>query len=304
MGSNLPLVSIITPSYNRASFLQETIESVLCQDYPNIEYIVLDDGSKDNTIEVLEKYTGCIYWESHPNMGETRTVNKGFNLSKGEIVCIVNSDDPLYVNTAVRTAVEFMQARPDVLVAYPNWVKIGPNSEWIEDVFLPEFDYIYMVRQHHCIVGPGAFIRRDAIELSGGRDPAFKYVGDYEFWLRVGLYGPFGRIPERLATYRLHPDSATKSLTGKTMANEHLQLINKFYSLPNIPPDVQQVKREAFGWANFVAAQFARPNRWLIRKHFATFIAMHPKVLREKELKWARNIALKGLLLGEVESPI
>ena len=87
--SGLPLVTVITPAYNRASYLVETIESVLGQDYPRLEYIVLDDGSTDNTREVLGKYEGRIIWETHPNMGETRTVNKGFGLARGEIVVVV-----------------------------------------------------------------------------------------------------------------------------------------------------------------------------------------------------------------------
>jgi glycosyltransferase involved in cell wall biosynthesis len=89
------LVTIITPAYNRANYLDETIQSILNQDYPNLEYIVLDDGSKDNTVEVLKKYRGRIIWETHPNIGETRTVNKGLSMAHGDIIGIVNSDDPL-----------------------------------------------------------------------------------------------------------------------------------------------------------------------------------------------------------------
>ncbi len=89
-----PLVSVVTAAYNRASFLPETIESILSQSYPNIEYIVLDDGSADNTREVLARYDGRIRWESHPNMGESLTVNKGWNMARGDLVMTVNSDDP------------------------------------------------------------------------------------------------------------------------------------------------------------------------------------------------------------------
>src|SRR5213080_4739493 len=81
--TEFPLVSVITPSYNRADYLPETIESVLSQDYPNFEYIVLDDGSTDNTCEVLERYSHQLKWETHPNMGETLTVNKGLKMARG-----------------------------------------------------------------------------------------------------------------------------------------------------------------------------------------------------------------------------
>ena len=142
--SELPLVSVITPAYNRASYLDETIQSVLGQDYTNIEYIVLDDGSTDNTRDVLEKYDGRIVWETHPNMGETRTVNKGFGMAHGEIVVVVNSDDPLLPG-AVKAAVDFMESRPDVLVAYPDWNFIGPKSEVTEHIRVREYDYSFMV---------------------------------------------------------------------------------------------------------------------------------------------------------------
>src|SRR5688572_11108874 len=124
MSNPLPLVTIITPAYNRASFMDETIQSVLSQDYPHIEYVVLDDGSTDNTLQVLEKYRSRIILESHPNMGETRTVNKGLSMAKGAIVSIVNSDDPLLPG-AVRTSVAVLQEHPDALAAYPDWNEIG-----------------------------------------------------------------------------------------------------------------------------------------------------------------------------------
>ena len=95
MNVTYPLVSVITPVYNRADLLPETIDSVLSQDYPNIQYIVLDDGSTDNTLETIKQYTDRLIIEAHPNIGETATVNKGFGMAEGEFICVVNSDDPL-----------------------------------------------------------------------------------------------------------------------------------------------------------------------------------------------------------------
>ena len=271
----LPLVSIITPAYNRASYLDETIQSVLGQDYPRVEYIVLDDGSTDITRKVLEKYSGTIYWESHSNMGETRTANKGFGMAKGEIVCVVNSDDPLLPG-AVKTAVEFLQAHSDILVAYPDWIRIGPDSKVIDYVQVPEFDYLYMLRCHQCIVGPGAFMRRKAFDVAGMRDPDFKYVADFEYWLRLGLYGLFARIPETLATFRVHPDSTSLSHRGVSMANEHIRMMQKFYSLPNLPPQVLEVRAGAFSWAHYVAAGRCESVREAARKHYLKSVQYYP----------------------------
>jgi glycosyltransferase involved in cell wall biosynthesis len=270
-----PLVTIITPAYNRASFLEETIQSVLAQDYPCIEYIVLDDGSTDNTREVLEKYSGTIYWESHSNMGETRTANKGFGMTKGEIVCVVNSDDPLLPG-AVNTAVEFLQSHSDILVAYPDWIRIGPDSKVIDYVQVPEFDYLYMLRRHQCIVGPGAFTRRKSFDLTGMRDPDFKYVADFEYWLRLGLYGPFARIPKTLATFRVHSDSTSVAQRGAEMADEHIRMIQKFYSYPNLPPKVLEVRSEAFSWAHYVAAGRCELVHEAAREHYLKSVRYYP----------------------------
>jgi glycosyltransferase involved in cell wall biosynthesis len=252
MNSSFPLVSIVTPAYNRAAYLEGVIKSILEQDYPNLEYIVLDDGSTDNTREVLGKYTGRITWESHPNMGETCTNNKGWSMAHGDFIATVNSDDPLLPG-AVSSAVEFMQSHPEVLVAYPDWNMIGPAGELIRHIRVPDYDYLFMLRKHHCSVGPAAFIRRKAFELTELRDPTFRYVADFEYWLRLGLYGPFARIPKTLATFRFHPDSASISQTGELMANEHLKLVEKIYSLPNLPPEAFRIKSEAYSSAYYIA---------------------------------------------------
>ena len=141
MVDTLPLVTIITPAYNRAGYLDETIQSILNSDYPNIEYIVLDDGSKDNTREVLGKYKGRIVWETHPNMGETRTVNKGLNMAHGEIIAVINSDDPLLPG-AISAAVAFMQSRPDILVAYPDWDFLDRDSKVTGHHQVPDYNYV------------------------------------------------------------------------------------------------------------------------------------------------------------------
>jgi glycosyltransferase involved in cell wall biosynthesis len=276
--STLPLVSIITPAYNRASYLDETIQSVLEQDYPKMEYIVLDDGSTDNTREVLEKYNGRIIWHTHPNMGEVHTVNKGFSMAHGEIVVVVNSDDPLLPG-AISAAVDFMRTHPDILVAYPDWNGIGPKSETLGHIQVPEYDYLYMVRRQACIPAPGAFIRRIAFELTGPRDPEFRYRSDFEYWLRLGLYGKFARIPETLATFRAHPDSASRTGKGKAMAEEHIRLIEKYYSRPDLPPEVLRVRREAYAWANVMAAKSCgRARRKCLGYYGAAFLYYPPIV--------------------------
>lgn len=299
----VPRVSIVTPTYNRANYLEETIQSVITQDYPRIEYIVLDDGSTDNTRSVLEKYTGRIIWESHPNMGEARTVNKGVAMAHGDILMVVNSDDPLLPG-AVSSAVELLQGNPDVLVAYPDWDYIDAGSKVVGHIQVPEHDYLFMLCHHHCSVGPGAAIRRTGFHAVGGRDPEFRFVSDFDFWLRLGLHGRFKRIPRTLATFRVHQESASVGGRGRKMAEEHIRLIRKYYALPNLPREVLRVRRRAFAWAYYIAGVTAGEDVSTARRCYARALLYHPWSLRVRwkhmawatAPRWTKNLLAAGWL--------
>jgi glycosyltransferase involved in cell wall biosynthesis len=267
-----PLVSIITPAYNRAAYLEETIESVLSQDFQNFEYIVLDDGSTDNTKEVLNKYSARLICEAHSNMGETRTVNKGFTMAKGEIICVVNSDDPLLPG-AISTAVEAMQSNPELLVVYPDWETVDQSGNLIEHTGNFDYDYINMVRWFHCIPGPGSFFKRSIATQLNGRDPQFRFVGDFDFWIRAGLYGPFAHIRKPLVMFRVHVDSATVNMKGKLMAEEHIRLVKKLYRINGLPKEVLNVRREAFSNAYYIAGMVCGNHPFWKKLYFTVSLA-------------------------------
>lgn len=271
----LPLVSIITPAYNRAGYLSETIDSILGQDYPRIEYIVLDDGSTDDTESLLSRYVGRIVAASHPNMGQTQTVNRGFALAHGDILAVVNSDDPLLPG-AVSEAVAFLERNPDVLVAYPDWYSIGPHGEKQRLIHVPEHDFERMVRRQCCYIGPGAFFRRQAVEVSGGWDPEFRHLADLDFWLRVGFLGPFARIPQTLATFRVHDDSASVALQGRVLALQQVGIVRKLFSRTDLPVRIRRLRREAFSWAFYYAGVAAGPPRGLAWGYFLRALVTHP----------------------------
>jgi glycosyltransferase involved in cell wall biosynthesis len=249
---DLPLVTVITPAYNRAEYLGEVIDSVLAQDYPEIEYIVLDDGSTDATPEVMERYDGRIVARSHENIGETQTVNVGLSMARGEIVGVVNSDDPLLPG-AIRRVVEALDSNDDVVVVYPDWNMIDSQGDLVQAVHTHDYHYSDMLRWHHCVPGPGAFFRRRIIEPLEGRDPQFRYVADFDFWLRAGLLGPFHRIPETLATFRLHAGGASSTGQGFEMAEEHIRLVEKIFGIADLPKEIRAVRREAFSSAYYIA---------------------------------------------------
>lgn len=264
--TNLPLVTIITPTYNRADFLDETIQSVLQQDYPNIEYIVLDDGSKDNTQEVLSKYGDHLYWETHPNMGETQTVNKGIQMAKGTVICVVNSDDPILPG-AVSTAVQYLQKYPKALAAYPDWLEIDFNSAPIHEHQLPDYTLWSMLRDFNVAIGPGTFIRRKAFEIAGMRDTSFKFVGDLEFWFRMAAYDGLIHIPHTIATHRTHPTSASSSAKGARMADELVRMTKKVFANRAVPKWAYKLRNYSISIAHHDAVHYCGSNKWLEYQH-------------------------------------
>jgi GT2 family glycosyltransferase len=203
----------------------------------------------------MEKYRGRLIFESHANMGETRTVNKGFEMARGEIICVVNSDDPI-LSGAIRAGVEALQSNPQALAAYPDWDEIGPDSRLIKHMHLPDYDIENMLTDFNVAAGPGVFIRRTAIEKYGGRDLQFRYVGDLEFWFRLALHGKLVHVHKELATHRVHPDAASVTDQGARMADELVRMVHKVYSFNDVPPHIQRIRRQVLSKAHYVATYY------------------------------------------------
>lgn len=295
---NTPLVTIITPSFNRGAYLAETIESVLDQQYPRFEYIVLDDGSTDNTLDVLARYSQHLRLKAHPNMGEASTVNRGFALAQGDLISVVNSDDPVLPGF-LEQMVDFMSARPELLAAYPDWYRIDSRSRHIGGTYRREFDLARMLTDGICLIGPGAVIRRSALELVPGRDVDYRFIGDYAFWLALGLKGPMARAPFTLATHRVHDDSATIKYRGVEMAQERALLVERFYAQPHLPPLVHKIRPRALSTAYFLAgtqALYESPSAgrtYLLR----SFQAAPAEFIRHpKRLVFLLSLAVPGQL--------
>jgi GT2 family glycosyltransferase len=279
--SQLPLVSVIIPTYNRAEFLDETIESVLVQDYDNVELIVLDDGSIDHTPSVLQKYSQQITVERHANMGETLTVNKGFLLAKGRYICVVNSDDPVLPGL-LRAGVVALERNPTALAAYPDWREIGPRSERIRDFALPDYTLASMLQDFDVRIGPGVIIRREALTTVGLRDPALSYTGDLDFWFRAMLRGPMVHIPRVLATHRVHAAAASATARDARMAAEVVRLAETTLSDPNCPRSLVNKRRQILSRANLTAMSYCGANNGARRHHRGAYLRLYPlNVMKE-----------------------
>jgi glycosyltransferase involved in cell wall biosynthesis len=256
MSDELPLVSIVIPAYNHADYLAEAIESVLAQDYPNVELLVFDDGSTDNTREVLKGYAGRFHWETHKNMGQAATLNKGWRMSKGEILGRLSADDLLYPD-AVSASVECLQRNPDAVLVYCDFDLIDERSRVLRRVRAPEFSYRDMVVKHVTPPGPGAFFPRSAFEKVGPWDESLARILDYEYWLRLGLYGRFVRIPRVLASFRMHEN--TTALSGRhgdeLGSQEYIQVLTDYFDSRTLPPEIVAAKDEAFSNAYIFSAR-------------------------------------------------
>jgi glycosyltransferase involved in cell wall biosynthesis len=217
-----PLVSIITPCFNAAKFIAETIESVLAQDYPRIEYIVMDAGSTDGTLDILKAYGERLRWISQPDRGAADAINRGFALSHGEIFTYLNADDA-YLPGAVSAAVSAFQG--DVVYGGAWWIdeagtRLGPYP-------VRDFDAELLARE--CFIcQPASFIRREAFENVGGMDPDLNLTFDYELWMRMAKTYDLRRIDGPLALSRMH--RTNKSLGQRAgVFRETFRILRRHY---------------------------------------------------------------------------
>lgn len=232
-----PLVSIVTPSYNQGKFLEECILSVLNQDYPRLEYLIIDGASGDESQEVLKRYEDQLaYVESYPDRGQAHAINKGLIRSKGEILGWLNADDILLPGTVSRVVSEFQQRSP-LDVVYGRLERIDETGQVVPTPLLPKdmltFDRSLVIGE--CIVNqPGSFWRRRVMDAVGLLDESLVYSMDYEYWIRLALVGAkFQRLPDVLARFRLSKASKTVTQPDK-MAEEQLQVLERTLSIPEL----------------------------------------------------------------------
>jgi glycosyltransferase involved in cell wall biosynthesis len=206
---SLPLVSIVTPSFNQARFLELSIRSVLEQDYPNIEYILIDGGSTDCSVDIIQRYAARFaWWVSEKDRGQTDAINKGFTRANGQILAWLNSDDT-YEPHAIVQAVEFLRGRPDVGMVYGDTNYIDVNG-WIIGRFpAAQTDYKRLRRGYVHIPQQASFWRADLWKKVGPLDPSFYFAMDYDLWVRLAAISSLHYTPRLWANFRLHSQGKT-----------------------------------------------------------------------------------------------
>lgn len=199
-----PLVSIVTPSYNQAQFLEETIQSVLAQEYPAVEYILVDGGSTDGSLEIIQRYADRLAgWVSEPDRGQTDAINKGFSRSRGEILAWLNSDDT-YLPGAIAEAVEFLQTHPQVGMVYGDANLVDVQNKTIGKFPARQTDYARLRRGYVHIPQQAAFFRANLWQQVGPLDPTFYFAMDYDLWVRLARVSLLHYYPRLWANFRLH----------------------------------------------------------------------------------------------------
>jgi glycosyltransferase involved in cell wall biosynthesis len=234
---NLPKISIVTPSYNKARFLEDCIISVLNQNYPELEYFIIDGGSTDQSVDIIKKYEKQItFWVSEPDEGQSDAINKGFRMVTGEIVAWLNADD-FYLPGAFATVAEAYQNKPEASFYFGDGLRVDEAGQPRSGFFLDGrvlFNRTALVFGINYILQPSAFINRPYLVKINYLNPTLHYVMDFDLWMRLSQLAPPVPISTRLAASREYDE--TKTLTGSFRRIEELrQITEKHSGLPMTP---------------------------------------------------------------------
>ena len=198
-GKPWPRISIVTPSYNQGQFIEETIRSVLLQGYPDLEYIIMDGGSTDETVEVIRKYEPWItFWVSELDGGQTEAINKGCRLATGDIIAYINSDD-VYCPSTISKVVDYSMGHPDVAMVYGDALHIDREGALMSIVRTGEVNLVRYLSNQFYLPQPAVFFRHRIFDEIGYFDPRYNLAMDKEFWTRVLLNFKEGYLPNFLA---------------------------------------------------------------------------------------------------------
>jgi glycosyltransferase involved in cell wall biosynthesis len=206
--ADLPLVTVVTPSLNQGRYLEEAITSVLEQDYPRVEHIVIDGGSTDATLEILERHPH-LRWVSEPDSGQAAAINKGFRMGSGDVYGWLNADD-YYLPGAISAAVEVLRTTGCALV-HGGWLRVDDGGNVLGEVPVVPFDYRLQLEHRNAVCQPGSFFTRDAYWATGGVDESYHYAMDYELWLKLGARFNVAHVDRTQAAYRYHGESKSIS---------------------------------------------------------------------------------------------
>jgi glycosyltransferase involved in cell wall biosynthesis len=250
-GQAWPRLSIITPSYNQAIYLEETIRSVLLQGYPDLEYIVIDGSSTDGSLEIIKRYESWLaYWVREPDHGQAEAINKGFARMTGSIATWISSDD-FYYPDAWQASVFHLKSTPGCVLTYNDCYYVNEHSQVVDVWKTYQHPKSDLLVAENNIPQPTVFMDAQALRSAGGLDCRFHNILDFDLWVRLCIIGELHYVPGFSASYRIHPASLTLS-RPVNIINEHFTWLDKSPYLAGIQTDWQ--RSEAFRRIHIKAA--------------------------------------------------
>ena len=211
-----PKISIVTPSYNQGAYLEETIRSVLCQNYPNLEYVIIDGGSSDQSVEIIKKYSPWLHgWVSEKDAGQSDALNKGFRQAGGELVAWINSDDYYEKDALFKVADEYMKTGCTLFCG--TCQMIDQQGKHMQTLYTPIIVYATLIRYwipHFCPPQPSIFFKRIILEEFGEFNTGLSYAMDFDLWLKASKKHTFRVVSDNLSYYRVHEFSKSGSAGG------------------------------------------------------------------------------------------
>jgi hypothetical protein len=250
----MPRISIITPSFNQAKFLEQTILSVLSQDYPDIEYIVMDGGSTDGSVEIIKKYADKLaYWESQKDAGQADAINKGFARASGDLVAWLNSDD-FYHPGALRSAVQVFDENPDAVLVYGNMLAVDENGATFNSLNYKQLTLEDLLCFQ--IIGqPAVFMRRSALQKTNGLNLDFHFLLDHLLWIQIAQHGRILHVEQTWASARYHAEAKNVAKAAE-FGREAFRILETVAQDENLAPTLAKVSRRANASAHRVDARY------------------------------------------------
>jgi glycosyltransferase involved in cell wall biosynthesis len=238
----LPTITIITPSYNQGRFIEETILSILDQGYPNLEYIIMDGGSKDETVEIIKKYNNRIsYWVSEKDKGQSDAINKGLHRATGDIINWINSDDQLVPGSLWIIAQHFID-NPDAMMIHGRIEYFGGTKNYYSRN-LPKKDLSARYAAHICMPQPACFFKKKLVEEQGYLDQNIHFSMDTDLYVRAGLHYPIIQVDDVLARFRLHGDSKSVSAFSKTFLDDNKKIFSRVLATLDDTKAIEEMKQ-------------------------------------------------------------